>query len=95
MLLINHSITSSNKAIRLITTNFYQAGTSATIKYEFITPKLAVSKGLSSEATMYIMKFPLVNPVQAILALLASVVLYESTLKKAGGTPLGPVPVFI
>ena len=65
------------------------------IEYEWITPKLAVSKGLSSDATIYITKFPLVSPVQAMLALLVSVVLYESTLKKAGGTPLGPVPVFI
>jgi hypothetical protein len=33
---------------------FYQVGTSAYIGNDLIVPKLALSKGLSSEPTMYI-----------------------------------------
>jgi hypothetical protein len=58
-------------------------------------PIVAVSKGLSSEAIIYIVYVPSYKPVQAIYELEGSFVLYERILKCAGGSPLGPEPFLI
>ena len=50
---LNQSIMSSRSAKRLTAINFSQEGTSGAMGQEWMVPKLAVSKGLSSEATMY------------------------------------------
>jgi len=99
LLLFNHFF-HKNAMIIIIIINIvmylYHKGTYLVIAYFLIVPKLAVSKGLLSDATRYNVYEP--EPPkfeQTKFPEFTSVVVYERTLKHTGFKPPGPEPVII